>query len=472
MIRFLQRCLAVFIALQASAAMAQSAYFPPGFSEDVVLDPASGLSVQIASGGKPGAPVLVLIHGLGKHASGDWLPVLPALAQHYRVLVFDLPGFGRSDRPDAVLSPQKYADLVHWLIARHTSEPVFVVGHSLGAAVALLHSHTYPRQVRRLLLIDAAGILQTAVYARHLTRVPDQSDRPLLVRHFFQQGQRIVNQVSGKLQDLTARNADTLTAMAGSERARELLYRDRSNISAALGLANQDFSGVVRDIGTPVWILWGEDDVVAPLRTARALHWLLPRSKLEVLPGVGHVPMSQAPVLATRWLLDSLKEPLPPPAVRTAGPSQGDGVCKGRRDMVFEGRWRSIRLERCANARIENATVGQLVAIRSSVTLDDVSIESDATAVEARRSSITATGLRIAAPRAFKLHGSRVDLAALQVSAPTFGGDARGSLLFFSLGYWCDGVSEWHLHDAWKPGHTALDPQLRKVRGRACSLSS
>ncbi len=94
-----------------------------------------------------------------------------------------------------------------------------------------------------------------------------------------------------------------------------------------------------------------------------------------------------------------------------------------------------------------------------------MSIESAATALEATDASITATGLRIAAPRAMRLDHSRLDLAALQVSAREFGDDRDDSLVFFSLGYWCDGADEWRLHDVLKPRKGALDPQLRKLRG-------
>lgn len=134
MIRLLKLCLMIAVLLAAPAASADSALFPPGCTDSVAFDPVSGRPLQVSSGGKAGAPTVALIHGLGQQASRDWLPVLHALARQHRVLIFDLPGFGGSDRSDGGLSPKKYADLVHWLIAQHTSVPVFVVGHSLGGA--------------------------------------------------------------------------------------------------------------------------------------------------------------------------------------------------------------------------------------------------------------------------------------------------------------------------------------------------
>ena len=469
MIRFLRLFFLLGCMLSASLARADEASFPPGFIESRVTDPGSGLQVQVVAGGKAGAPTVVLIHGLGPTASKDWLPVLPKLAEGYQVLLFDLPGFGKSDRPDAVLSPKRYADLVHWLIARHTGEPVFVVGHSLGAAIALRHSADYPEQVRRLLLIDAAGILQTAVFTRHLSKVPEPASKLPVLRRLVQGGGRILNRVSGRVQDLSAGQASSLTAMAGSDQARGLLYKDSSTVNAVLGLANEDFNPTIRKLTGPVWMLWGEQDPVTPVRTGHALGWLLPQSQLDILPEVGHVPMSDASYQTGEWLLKSLQGPLPPVAAREEGESQGDGVCKDQKNRVFRGVWRSIRLERCVNVKIEQASLEQLVAIRSSVVLDDVTIRSRGTALEAKEASITATGLRIVAPRAWNLDNSWLDLAAVQLHAREFGEDKNGSLLYLSLGHWCDGAEEWRLHGVWKPRAGRLESQFRTARAGSCT---
>lgn len=472
MIRFLLLCIAAAAFWVAPAAAADSALLPPGFTDSVAFDPASGRPLQVSSGGKAGAPTVVLIHGLGQQASLDWLPVLHTLARHYRVLIFDLPGFGRSDRADAGLSPKKYADLLHWLILQHTNEPVFVVGHSLGGAIALRHSYDYPEQVRRLLLIDAAGILQTTVFARHLALVPGKVDAPKALRRLVERGSRALNRVSGRFQDMTADSAGLLAALANSDRARGLLYRDNSNVNAALGLVNEDFSPIVREVRVPVWILWGEHDPVAPLRTGRALKWLLPQAQLDILAGVGHVPMSEETGMTVDWLLRSLKEPLSAAGPAAPQVTQGDALCRDQSNLAYRGTWRSIRLENCTNVRIENATLGSLVALRSTATLDNVSIDTDGTALEASRSAITATGLRIVAGRAFNLDDSRLDLAALRISARDLGDDKNGSLLYISLGYWCDGAQEWRLHDVWKPRHGRLDAQFRRARLGACGAGA
>ncbi|MES2297119.1 MAG: alpha/beta hydrolase [Pseudomonadota bacterium] len=462
--------LLIFLALSWAAALpasAQDSPFPPGFQQSQLADPVSGLPVQVALSRKPGAPWVVLIHGLGQQAARDWLPVLPALAADYQVMVFDLPGFGASPAPDAALTPTGFADLVHSLVSRQTEEPVFVVGHSLGGAIALRYAYAYPQQVRRLMLIDVAGMLQTTVFTRYLSRLPDHVDQVPLLNPLVRAGSTVLNQISGHLQDLMAGNASTMSALAGSDRARGLLYKDQSQINAALGLVNEDFSPVIRELKLPVRLLWGGRDPVAPLRTGIALAWLLPQAHLDVLPEVGHVPMSDAAAATSAWLLAALREPLPPAPVQDEA-SQGDGRCKKQNNVVFRGRWRSLSLDRCNNARIEDVMVESLQVRHSSVTMKNVSIHSASVALDVSDSSIIATGMRIEAEQAWRLEHSRVDMAAFTLAAPKLGSQKGGSRLFLSLGHWCDGDADWRLHGVWTPSNGELDAQLRSRRDGDC----
>jgi len=184
------------------------------------------------------------------------------------------------------------------------------------------------------------------------------------------------------------------------------------------------------------------------------------------------VPVSAATYQTGAWLLKSLQGPLPAARVNEPEQSQGDGVCKDRNDVVFGGTWRSLRIEHCANVRIENATLGQLVVIRSRVSLENVTIASQGTALEATRGNIVATGLRIVAPRAWRLDDSRLDLAAFDINARELGIEKDDSLLYLSLGHWCDGVDEWRLHGVWKTRSGKLEPQFRKTRAGSCTASS
>ena len=97
-----------------------------------------------------------------------------------------------------------------------------------------------------------------------------------------------------------------------------------------------------------------------------------------------------------------------------------------------------------------------------------MTIQSQGTALDAKDANISATGLRIVAPRAWNLDNSRLDLAAVQLHARDLGEDKNSSLLYLSLGHWCDGADEWRLHGVWKPRAGRLEPQFRKTRAGGC----
>src|SRR4029077_14145343 len=71
-------------------------------------------------------------------------------------------------------APDRYAAVLARVIAAYGPGPVDVVGHSMGGAIALFHAAAFPQQVRRLVVVDAAGILhRDAWFAHHLRRVTD-----------------------------------------------------------------------------------------------------------------------------------------------------------------------------------------------------------------------------------------------------------------------------------------------------------
>jgi len=96
--------------------------------------------------GDTGSPVL-LLHGLV--ASGVfWGAAYDGLAEHHRVVVPDLLGFGRSDRPDHGYGPDHHVDaLIECLDALGIEEPVTIGAHSLGCLIALRMGSSHPQRV-------------------------------------------------------------------------------------------------------------------------------------------------------------------------------------------------------------------------------------------------------------------------------------------------------------------------------------
>src|ERR1700692_3087029 len=100
-----------------------------------------------------GAP-LVLLHGNGSMIQDfDSSGLIDLAAKNYRVIVFDRPGFGHSDRPrNVVWTPAAPAELINSALQRLGVSHAIVLGHSWGASVAVAMALKYPVLVRGLVL--------------------------------------------------------------------------------------------------------------------------------------------------------------------------------------------------------------------------------------------------------------------------------------------------------------------------------
>lgn len=116
-----------------------------------------GVRLHFTVHGRDDAPqTVVLLHGNGTMAD-DWSisGVVEQAAERYRVVVFDRPGYGHSERPDdRRWDPQQQADLLHAALARMGVTDPIVVGHSWGAQVAMAMGLRHPQDVGSLVLVS------------------------------------------------------------------------------------------------------------------------------------------------------------------------------------------------------------------------------------------------------------------------------------------------------------------------------
>lgn len=133
-------------------------WLPPG---RVVELPGVGTTFVRDSGGPPGAPTVLLLHGWAVTADLNWFPVYPSLAERYRVVALDHRGHGRGVRPPGgiVRLPDCADDAVAVLDALGIDQAV-VAGYSMGGAIAQLVWHRHPERVSGLVLASTARHFQ------------------------------------------------------------------------------------------------------------------------------------------------------------------------------------------------------------------------------------------------------------------------------------------------------------------------
>src|ERR1700726_4791905 len=216
-----------------------------------------------------GDPVLFL-HGWG--ASGElFAPVLEPLQQGRRLIVPDLPGFGGTPAPPVAWSAHDYADWTIALLDRLGVERCDVVGHSHGGRVAIVLASRNPGRIRRIVLVDSAGIKP-----RHGLRYRLRVRTYKLLRGVER---------SGALPQAVRTVAATRANRRGSEDYRAASGTLRGTL---VRLVNEDLTPLLSGIKAPVLLIWGEEDKETPLDDARVMERLIPDAGLVVFPGAGH----------------------------------------------------------------------------------------------------------------------------------------------------------------------------------------
>ena len=384
----------------------------PGTETHRIDEPVFGGQMVVYEAGRGNARGILLVHGIGDEAARDFRHHIPWLQKSFHVVAVDLPGFGQSDKSNALYSPGNYARVLKVVAGRFLRGPFVLVGHSMGAVVSLRYAAAYPDDVLRLVIIDAPGVLHrysvTSQYLAHLGLefVPPAAE-PL---------DWLTNLARKLLAPLERLHLDPQVILASEQLRARLLGADPAKI-AGLAVTSEDLRRELPKVRADTLIIWGAQDTLAPLRTGKVLEMKLPRARLAVVERAGHEPMLEAPERFRAVLEAFLERGLPPAPASPAAPlaKHGDASCQGERNRVFEGEYDTLSLDGCQQAQIRNARVRELRILDSTVTIDDSRIGGGETGIGARSSTVVMTGGRVEGEVAITASASRLDLAAVEV---------------------------------------------------------
>lgn len=256
-------------------------------ARSIVVD---GWRIAYLDGGS-GEPLL-LLHGMGADKD-NFLLVARALRRHYRVIVPDLPGFGDSERRHAAdygtwTQVERLRALCHALrISR-----CHLGGNSMGGLIAGAYAARYPQAVSSLWLLAPAGV-NAAQPSTLMQAIARSEPLPIFARN--------VSEVRALLRFAMQKPPPmpgfVLRALAQDQAAS---YALNQRIVAKMvegpwldDLLAGSVDGPATDV--PALIVWGDHDRALDCSGAEVLGRLMPRSRVTILSGIGHVPMMEAP---------------------------------------------------------------------------------------------------------------------------------------------------------------------------------
>jgi pimeloyl-ACP methyl ester carboxylesterase len=233
---------------------------------------------------------LVVLHGLG----GDHTGLYEMLAELRGVNVYapDLPGYGESEPLRVPHTLENYAAAVEALRAALALDDFHLVGHSLGASIAMLYAATYGFGLKSLCLLNPVSAAEggTAALGRFYYRIGA----------FLPDGLRrlwLASRPAVYLADIV------IIRTKDAARRRQILAQDYENyrrastramVESFLSYYDTPFADHARKVGTEALLITGDKDGIAPPDSVARLHAAMPSSQLEIVAGGGHLlPLEQ-----------------------------------------------------------------------------------------------------------------------------------------------------------------------------------
>jgi 3-oxoadipate enol-lactonase len=247
-----------------------------------------------------GTPLFLFHSLLSDRASFD--AIAPKLTRSFRVIVPELPGFGRSQAVIGTLADiaDRMAELVRE-VAQETAQgaaqdgEAIVLGNGYGGFVALQMAIRHPTLATRLILADCGAAfseggreafrtMATVATSKGLAAISDVAMRRLFAPEFQEAHPDLMR---GRREAFLRTDIDVFRA-------------------ACAQLAELDLRGELHKVKVPTLVLVGEQDEATPPPMSRELAAGLPDARLKIIPGCAHVPQLQAPEVFLQAIADAL----------------------------------------------------------------------------------------------------------------------------------------------------------------------
>lgn len=257
-----------------------------------------GWHLHVRDTGPKSAPAVILLHGFGASLH-TWEAWAQALATDHRVIRFDLPGSGLSwPDPDGDYGDARTMALLNALMDRLGVARASFVGNSIGGRIAWRFAAAHPERVDKLVLVSPDGFASPGFAYGKAPAVPFvlKAMRYALPAPVLRMNLAPAYADPAVLTDSLATRYHDLMLAPGARAA--MLDRMAQTVLV-------DPLPLLRTIGAPTLLLWGERDALIPFANSVDYLQAIPGSRLVALPGVGHLPQEEAPgsVAAVREFL-------------------------------------------------------------------------------------------------------------------------------------------------------------------------
>ncbi len=228
------------------------------------------INYEVIGEGKP----LLILHGWGSN-SERWQKVGELLAERgVKVIIPDLPGFGKSQNPSMAWGLDDYCEFVTEFIKFLNLEKFYLLGHSFGGALAVKCSLKFPDKIDKLFLVSAACFRRAA----------------LRKKLFY-----IISKIFKIFSFLPGYQSFRKEFYKFIVRKSDYPYAEGIMKDIYLKIIKEDLLDVLFRVQIPTIIIWGKNDKVKKVEEARLIQEKIKNSRLKIIPNVGHDLNTKAP---------------------------------------------------------------------------------------------------------------------------------------------------------------------------------
>jgi pimeloyl-ACP methyl ester carboxylesterase len=224
---------------------------------------------------------IVILHGWGLSAK-TFFPLVSELRKnHFQVFAPDFPGFDAEHIPNRPLTLADYADYLQAYLQKHNIACPIIIGHSFGGRVALKYQEHH--EISGLILTGTPGV----------TPIPRKKLMLFIA----------VAKIGGLFMSIPI-----LRSAKNKVRLWYYYTVGARDFYRAEGVMRETFKNVVKEplvscmkaIQVPTLLVWGQNDIIVPLRVAYKMKEIIPKADLKIIPGFGHdVPFVNAKKFVT-----------------------------------------------------------------------------------------------------------------------------------------------------------------------------
>ncbi|HMD72314.1 MAG TPA: alpha/beta hydrolase [Steroidobacteraceae bacterium] len=265
----------------------------------------NGIVLAYIDMGDPAGPPVVLIHGYTDSAR-DWVPMLPFLSKHDRLILVDIRGHGQSSKPECCYTRFDFAYDIKLLLDGLGIETADVVGHSLGSIIAQTFAEFWPQRTRRVVLISSTGGHRPSAnrprpqwaFAASIRSLkePIEADSPFMIAWWSSPTPVDPEFIRREREDAAAIPLRVWLAVLDQGLTGDSDYAD--------------LQGTLPRLKAPTLLIWGSKDPIMVAGLRQTLRDALPNAKLKIFDGLGHNPIWEQPERVAATVQEFLDEKL------------------------------------------------------------------------------------------------------------------------------------------------------------------